>query len=290
MVMNYWSYIPQLLQKVRSLNQQFVRWSKGFFSTPAYKILVISYWWAVIDIWQLIFCSVSSDHAVLMFGHAWSSFWRTYLCPPLELQPDSPFRTAKAPPALRIVTKVEQRSQWASLGQYAWRSPDFRATSAFTKFVPDSLILHPAAFIKNYFRLVLTHHANLTNPESLSRHLMSWANTSGWDQAHILVRRCARMSKSTDRTTPNGRHSRRSKSFLRNSDLIWWPLASCGIRFFQFFSLRLLCRRFETILYFCDYVAEIRKQNQLKKSSQNRRSYWVVHSRMLRANTSSRST
>lgn len=143
--------------------------------------LLGEFWSCCIDVWT------------------WSSFWRTYLCPPLELQLDSPLRPAKAPPAFRIVTKVVQRSQWASLGQYAWRSPDFRATSAFTKFVPDSLILHPAAFIKNYFRLVLTHHANLTNPESLSRHLISWANTSGWDQAHIPVKRCARMStKSTE--------------------------------------------------------------------------------------------
>ena len=176
--------------------------------------LLGEFWSCCIDVWT------------------WSSFWRTYLCPPLELQLDSPLRPAKAPPAFRIVTKVVQRSQWASLGQYAWRSPDFRATSAFTKFVPDSLILHPAAFIKNYFRLVLTHHANLTNPESLSRHRSNVLGKHFWMGSGSYS---CHQDVEVHPTTPNGRHSRRSKIFHRNSDLIWWPLASCGIRFFQFF-------------------------------------------------------
>jgi hypothetical protein len=33
------------------------------------------------------------------------------------------------------------------LRQYAWRSPHFKATTAFTRLLPDSLILHPSCSI-----------------------------------------------------------------------------------------------------------------------------------------------
>lgn len=160
---------------------------------PGDELLMDSYWHLTTDFLLGEFWSCCID------VWTWSRFWRTCSFPPLELQPESPLRHAKTLPALRIVAKPVQRSQWASLRQCAWRSQHFRATTAFTKLLPDSLILHPAALIANYFMTCLNSSCQFDRSWNLNLGIWCLRQTLlNGVRLKILVRRCARMSKSTE--------------------------------------------------------------------------------------------